>query len=262
MQSTSEDQLRTALMNWVSNNYDAQIKIGNIDGKYDEGMENIMSTIEVDLTPKADIQDTQYLIINYPFDAIKFKQEYGQKQVGSATYIPLSKDITQLEFAIPESADISTLDVYLAPKLDALERSGEVIQFAENPKKTQTTFIIIGLIVLIIVVLGAAFGLQYWYKKNYEARLFKKSDDLYNVMTFIYNSRNSGLDSSEIKKRLEQAGWRGEQIKYAFDKLGGRVLGIFGIPIFKAAQEKKVVGEIQRREQITTGTTFIKRPPF
>ena len=77
-------------------------------------------------------------------------------------------------------------------------------------------------------------------------------------MTFIYNSRNSGLNDIVIKKKLNSAGWNGEQVSYAFEKLSGKILGIFGIPIFRATQEKDIKDEIQRRQK-QGDLKFIKR---
>ena len=135
-----------------------------------------------------------------------------------------------------------------------------VIDFATNSKGTQNLVLTLGWLGVVILVVVLAFFLQMWYKNNYEKNLFKKGDELYNVMTFIYNSRNSGLSDSDIKKKLSTAGWRGEQINYAFDKLAGKVLGIFGIPIFRATQEKKVREEIERRQVKQADARFIKRP--
>jgi PKD repeat protein len=253
-------QLRKELVNWLDDNYNAKMVLKDFTGKYDSGEQSILSTVSISLTPKKTITDEQYFIIDYPLDALKFKQNYGQKEANSATYIPLTNDIREIEFAIPGGTALDSLDVYLAPNIAALEK--EIIEPVKNSQLSRIIFMVAGFIVLILLVLLAAFGLQYWYKQRYERYLFKKSDDLYNVMTFIYNSRNSGLESREIKKKLEDTGWRGEQINYAYDKLNGRVLGIFGIPIFRAAQERKVTTEIQRRQQINSSATFIKRPSF
>ena len=118
-----------------------------------------------------------------------------------------------------------------------------------------------GMIMLLIVFFVVYILLQEWYKKNYESYLFKKKDDLFNIINFIYNSRASGLDDGEIKKKLSKSGWNNEQISYAFKKIDGKRTGMFEIPIFKSRENKEVREEIERRHPgKPMDPRFVRRP--
>jgi hypothetical protein len=65
---------------------------------------------------------------------------------------------------------------------------------------------------------AVAFGI-WWYKHRYENFLFKNRNDLYNIVNFVKNAKNSGLSNSEIKEKLKKAGWTGEQIVYVLKKV-------------------------------------------
>ena len=256
----SSASLQPDLINWLNDNYDAQINLKVVSSQTYGSAQDLATLVQLTLTPKPNIGATgnQYLIINYPAAAIQFKEQYGQKAIDSSTYIPIKFESKVVEFMIPDGIESDSLGMYLSPDLNQLGVSSEVITPVADNSRTQTLTIIIGLISVLVLVCVIAFVLQYWYKRRYESYLFKKGEDLYNVMTFVYNSRNSGLKEEDIKKKLSSSGWSREQIGYAFDKLSGKVLGIFGIPIFRASQEKDIKDEIQRRQQ-GGDIRFIKR---
>ena len=89
----------------------------------------------------------------------------------------------------------------------------------------------------------------------------KNNYDLYNLVNFIYNSRSSGLNDDEIKKKLKAAGWSNERIIYAFKKIEGRRTGMWEIPIFKAFENRRVKKELEKRHG-TVNIRFIKQPRF
>ena len=101
--------------------------------------------------------------------------------------------------------------------------------------------------------------MQEWYKKKYESHLFKDKNDLYNIINFIYNSRMSGLSDKQIKVKLEDSGWAGEQVSFAFKKIDGKRTGMFEIPIFKIFEKRKIQQEIEKRQGLPPGARFIKR---
>ena len=101
--------------------------------------------------------------------------------------------------------------------------------------------------------------LQEWYKKNYQHSLFPENNDLYNLITFIYNTRKSGLRDKDIKAKLIQQGWSNERVNFAFNKVDGKRIGMFEIPLFTRRDHKETIKQIyERREKVDV--RFIKRP--
>ena len=82
------------------------------------------------------------------------------------------------------------------------------------------------------------------------------------MINFIYNSRVSGLKDDEIKEKLNKAGWKGEQISYAFKKIDGKRTGMWEIPIFKFFENRKMEDEIAKKHHGQIDIKFIKRPDF
>jgi hypothetical protein len=92
--------------------------------------------------------------------------------------------------------------------------------------------------------------------------LFRNKNDLFNLINFIYNSRVSGLKDREIRRKLEGAGWSGEQITYAFRKIDGKRTGMWEIPIMGAFERGKVKKEIEKMHPEGIDTRFINQPNF
>ncbi len=252
-------KLEGSLVSWLNDNYDSKINISTLSSSSQSGSQPILSVINITLNPKSATSGDN-LVINYPLDAISFKEEYGQKQMGSSTVIPLSGASQSISFGIPSDVGIDSLGIYVYPSDISKVAPAESIAPAENTAPKQTLTLALGIASIILLVCVIAFVLQFWYKKKYESYLFKNNDDLFNMMTFIYNSRVSKISDIDIRKKLSSTGWTKEQIAYAFDKLNGKVLGIFGIPIFKASQESKVKAEIEKRQ--SADGRFIKRKIF
>lgn len=71
------------------------------------------------------------------------------------------------------------------------------------------------------------------------------------------------MSDREIKSKLSQSGWKGEQITYAFKKIDGKRTGMYEIPLFKFVENKRVRKEIEMRHPgQEIDTRFIKRPEF
>jgi len=111
----------------------------------------------------------------------------------------------------------------------------------------------------LFLALISYISLQEWYKKYYEKSLFDNKNDLYNIITFVYNSRRSGLTNSDIKIKLESVGWSAEKIIYIMRKIDGKRTGMFEIPIFKIFENKKIKKEIENRQGSPVDTRFIKQ---
>jgi len=97
-----------------------------------------------------------------------------------------------------------------------------------------------GIVVLLVIYIV----IKEILKRYSEKSLFKSPDQLYNMVTFIYNARKSRINDQNIKKRLAERGWNSRQIKYAFKKLEGRAAAF----VLRPFEQKKVMREIQKRK--------------
>jgi hypothetical protein len=190
-----------------------------------------------------------YLVINYPKDSMTFAQNYSEKSVGSATYIAI-EDSKSIEFVVDDEIKVSDLGVYVSPEINKLP-GFEDYGIVETPGFNWGRFWL-WLIILLVLAFIVYIALQEWYKKNYESSLFKNPNDLYNLINFIHNSRKGGLGDADVDKKLRGAGWKGEQITYAFKKIDGKRTGMWEIPIFKFFEQRKIKQEIAKRQTATS----------
>jgi len=84
--------------------------------------------------------------------------------------------------------------------------------------------------------------LQEWYKKKYENHLFKNRNNLYNLITYIANSKNKGLGENDIIANLKKAKWNSEQITYVMRKYSGKRTGMMEFPI------KKILDKFRKKQ--------------
>jgi hypothetical protein len=186
-----------------------------------------------------------YLLIDYSKDQITFAGSDSARITGSGTYIPLTGSTTSVEFVIYDKVSPTILGMYVSPPIEKLG-SYQQVGVVENPGFNWGRFTL-WMSMLIILAFIVYIMLQEWYKRRYEAYLFRRQGDLYNVINFMHNSRKSGADDGEIERKLKNSRWNGEQISYAFKKLDGKRTGMFEIPIFRFFEQKKVRAEIEMR---------------
>jgi len=253
--------LKQNIIDWVSQNYAGNIESDVISLFTDSNKEDIATAFNVVLDTNGNIRGSVYLFIDYPFDAIAFKQNYGQKEVESGTYVPLKGTDESFEFIIQGDVSAAQLGIYPA--------SGQVFSVSNEVEPSEEPFkfggFLMWLIVVIVVIVVTYLVLQTWYKSRYERFLFPKKDDLYNLISFINNSRVAKLADDSIKVNLRRVKWGGEHISYAFKKLDGVKVSMWEVPIFKIFENRKVKSEIGKRQGLAfaptrpPSATFIKR---
>ncbi|MEK6926940.1 MAG: hypothetical protein AABX11_00760 [Nanoarchaeota archaeon] len=218
--------------------------------------ENVLTYFSIDLNRQEGIGNKTYLLINYPIEQINFLEEYSPQKIelgeeNSATAIDISK-ISKVDFFLESDYTFEQLGVYVAEKI-----VGKATYVAPKlPLKKLIFYIamfIFGFLVLYIII-------QEWYKKRYQNYLFRNNDDLYNLFSFINNSRIGGVYDGNTRDRLRGFGWSGEQLNYAFKKIDGKKTGMWEIPIFKFFEQRKIRREIAKRQGFGQNTRFIKRP--
>ncbi len=254
------DYLRRGLVSWIYENFDSNIDFKIIYSKKGSVREDLATVFKINISPKKELSEEVNLFIDYPFGETIFMKEYGQRESSNlelgGSVVPINK-AEIIEFFISEEIQATDLGVYLAPK--NLNSIIEKVELAHPPSKKGGKAGIMILAVLIGVFI-AYIALQEWYKRHYESYLFKDSADLYNVITFIYNARYSGLKDENIGEKLRLKKWSREQISYAFKKLDGKRTGMYEIPILKFLERRKVRKELSKRLQKQRDVRFIKRP--
>ena len=134
--------------------------------------------------------------------------------------------------------------MFISPEFSELSVGGNT----ETPERGKPYWwIVLIYAALIIAALAAYIFLQEWYKKNYENSLFKDKSELYNLMAFIKNARQQGIAKKDMSERLKKSGWKGEQISYAENKLDGKRIGMWELPLLSYFQKKKMNEEVNKR---------------
>lgn len=257
-QDIAEEDLTKGIADWTESNYNASIEYAVISAIDEKGVQTPIATrMKIYVVPKTTSTDISYLVINYPHEAIKTAANYNLKALDSGSYMELSGSSQNIEFILPDKVNIQDIAPYISPETSRLNIASGDIDFIEA-KFNWKGFFIWGAI-LLVAFLVIYIMLQEWYKRNYEKSLFPDSDDLYNIINFIYNSRKAGLTESQIRTSLSRS-WAGEKIDYALNKIDGKRTGMYEIPLFKFVENNKVKKEITKRQNGGVDARFIKRP--
>lgn len=257
-----------ALNTWIKDNLDAKVSVKSYSVQY-RGKDDValMSHIKLTLeeTPDSDFSDLYVIIPGNTMDTkIMNEGNYKVKEVGEDAKIITFLDYEgteSIEFIVPGEVDIGNLPVYVTPdendypvppEFSDCNNNG-VCDSIENYKNCRRDckpifWTIFFLILLIILALVVYIVLQEWYKRKYEAYLFKNKNDLFNIIHFMYNSETQGMKKNEIFNQLRKKGWNNEQLNYAWNKLHGKRTGMWEIPVLKWVENKQVKKELSKRK--------------
>ena len=237
--SESKQQLKGSIIRWMTNNAEMKINYEKVLGIGEKDSRVLITkfTINSDVKNK----ESAYLIINYPLNSIKFGGNYSADAAGSMSYLPVKGQQT-IEFAIMDDINVEDLGMYISPVVDKVYIQAEVVA-----EKFNWGRFIIWMTALFVAAFVAYIAMQEWYKRNYEKSLFKNKDDLYNLINFVYNAKRAGMKEEELRNKLSNAKWKGEQITYAIRKAEGKRTGMWEIPVFKYWEQMKIRTEIAKR---------------
>jgi PKD repeat protein len=267
-QEASNDEYADAINSWIASNLYANYESTTYFIYYrDSGKETLFSSVILKLEIKQQGLGDIYSIINGNPNEIKFKDSLNVTKKDNFVGI-IFKNLDEnktIEFLYPSEIKIENTPFYISPKFSKLDvippnitcnNNGECEkELGENTKTCSGDCESNGItIVFIILLLFIAFVfyiiLQEWYKKNYERKLFKDRNELYNLINFMSISENQGMKRGDINKSLKKLKWNGEQMDYAWNKLHGKRTGMWEIPIFKIFEKKEVKREIEKRQII------------
>ena len=253
----SEEEYENAIGTWNYENLNPKVTYEDIEVVYGYGSEPLLKVFGLSLEEKGTIGYDYYVIIK-SLENLKFKQDYFEQEKNGYYYIRIGESSEKnIAFSTSEDVDLTDLPLFISPDLNKLPVS---ISRPSNPIKSKLWVLILAVFLLIIIAIIAYIALQIWYKKRYESFLFKNRNDLYNIMTYINNSKKQGLDERKIEQNLKKSGWKNEQVDYALKKYSGKKTGMmYEIPIEKVTN---VVNKEENKEKPTEKKPiiFFKNP--
>ena len=227
------ENYKNAVMAWQQENIELRMDFNEFSGEYDSDIDSLVNIFEISITEKKDIVHDYYLIIP-KLENIGFNRNLEEKD--SFVYVNL-KGISGVNLYTTEDIDFSNLPAFIAPPINRLVVSDETI-IPPDSKKQKIIIFILSMISLIVMGIIAYVIIYHWYKRKYEKYLFKNRNDLYNMVTYVNNSKKKGLDNRRITRNLRKSGWGSEQIRYVMKKYKGKETGMAKIPLRLA---KKVI---------------------
>lgn len=242
----------SAINNWKNTNLDMRMESKTYTAYFDQGGEDLISHVKIYLDPKTDLGNLYFLVD-------KEVEFIGEGLLSNKVI----EDVTGsqvIEFLYPGRVTINNIPVYVSPKETELElgididtcdnngicEDGEKYKNCPNDCKRwfSSTIMLIGLFVLALIIY---IFLQEWYKRYYQKHLFPNRNQLFNLVHFMNNSLNQGMKKSTIIEKLEDTGWKSEQLTYAWRKLHGKRTGMWEIPLFKWVENRQVKRELAKR---------------
>jgi len=246
--SDLREQYANSIVQWNLENIDSQIKYKQIIGNFENSKQVILEFIEFNLE-KVNAVNYSFYVYLTELDNLAFKEEYGQTIKSSVYQIPFDESEKTIKISTSEKISIGDLEFFISPSLENL-----VLIKPEEPNNMKWALFILLMIFLILIGIGVYIFLQYWYQTKYEKYLFKDRTYLYNLIHYISNSKNKGVEERKIIANLKKTGWKSEQINYVMKKFLGKKTGMmFEIPIDKLLDKF-------RKKKITRPESIKKLP--
>jgi PKD repeat protein len=241
------ENYKNAIIAWQQENIDLRVNFAEFSGeysldRYDSEIKPVVNIFEIKVDEKKDIVHDYYLIVP-ELEGIGFNT--NMEEADGFFYVNLG-DVSGVNFYTTEDVDFEDLPAFVAPPLDKLVVTGPTIP-SEEEKKQRVIIFILSLVFLVVAGIIAYVIIYHWYKKKYESYLFKNRNDLYNIVTYVNNSKKRGLNNREIIKNLKKAGWSSEQMRYVMRKYEGKRTGLVELPLIHFM--KKVKKENSRQKQ-------------
>jgi len=251
-----EKDYTNAISGFMIDNLDIKITYKEIVGSYEQHDEKILRIFEMNIDK---IAGGDYYIILNNISNLKFDKSYGEKTESNYVYIS-STGNEKIIFLTTGDIDFIDLPVFMTPPLTKLNVAISAVVCNNNGvcdksagedwktcKDCSASWTILWIILGIFVVgLAVYIALQIWYQRQYENHLFKDRNSLYNLVQYINQAKDRGIEEDKIRQNLKKAGWGGEQIIYAIKKYHGRRTGmwelqnIFKIFTGKTDENKKI----------------------
>jgi len=169
---------------------------------------------------------------------LQFEQGIVSSDAGDYVYVNVNGK-QSISFSTTSNVDFTDVPAFISPGVNSLTVTDATIS-TEPLSKPKLTILVLALIVLGIIALFAYVVLQQWYKRKYEAHLFKNRNDIYNMIHYVNSARKRGSKDKEIENNLKKAKWSSEQITYVMKKYAGKRTGMLELPVDKALKALKL----------------------
>lgn len=233
-----DEEYKDAILGWEIQNVDIKLNFKEITARQNGQDMTLISFYEILIGEKQSLGEGVYLIIKN-MSEFRFEKVYNENMQGDSYYVEVSPSQEKISFSTSEKIEFSDLPIFVSPGINALGVEEPII--IENPSMWNL-FILIAILVVVAGIVAYIF-LYRWYKYHYEDHLFKNKSNLYNITSYIGNSKRKGMTNNQIVEKLKNTGWSGDQIKYAMKKFEGKNTGLWW-PSFgkKKEVEKKSSG--------------------
>jgi uncharacterized protein (UPF0333 family) len=238
------ENYRNAVLAWQQENVDLTMDFNEFSEEYDSDINSLVNIFEIRINEKTDIVHDYYLIIP-KLQNIGFDRSVEEKD--GFVYINL-KGVSGVNFYTTEDVDFSDVPAFIAPPINQLVVSGATI-LSDESKKQRMTIFILSMISLIVIGIIAYVIIYQWYKRKYEKYLFKNRNDLYNIVTYVNNSKKKGLENRKIIRNLKKAGWSSEQMRYIMRKYEGKRTGMIKLPLVSLIKKVKKENSHQKHRK-------------
>lgn len=239
----SQQEYIKGIFAWNQENTVSTISYKQFTAVYQYDNEPILNTFSLKINSNTDLNYDYYLILKN-LETLEFSSPDSREKVGHS-YLKLSRN-NDISFSTTEDVSFENLPAFISPSINRLsvnletrpicnlngacdKSDGENWRNCEDCSPSGIIVLIIALLLLIFLVLYLI--LQEWYKRKYETHLFRDRNLLFNLVSYINNSKTKGKDLGEIRNSLKKSGWNSEQITYAIRKYEGKRTGMWEIPI-------------------------------
>ena len=233
-----------------------------------------MNVFEVSISKKQPFNYDYYFFVKN-LEKMHFEGAPNTVDKTGFSYIRLNaEDAEKISFSTSENVDFRNLPAFITPEVSKLPVTFDprlVCNYdgkcdpneSSNCGDCNSIWPLIFIIILILLIAIVAYVImQQWYKKGYQSHLFKNSNQFYNIMTYVNDSKSKGMFDPQIKQNLRKVGWSNEQIDYALNKYSGRSTGMKEIPVEgffggfmsklklkKSPQQQSIIGKPQQMNQ-------------
>ena len=250
--SSDKDEYINAIFSWNEENINTKISFKEISIDYEDRIEPAINIFELNMDEKNDLTYNSYIVFK-ELKNLSFKENYLEKKESGYIYIN-SKDIKNtITFSTTENVDFASLPLFISPAINRLSLTKDSSFVEEGGKKSRWIIFILVLFLLLFLGFVLYIIMQEWYKRKYENYLFKNRNNLYNLISYIENSKKKGLKDREIINKLRKSGWKSEQIIYVMRKYSGKRTGMFEVPVEK-------ILSIFKKEKITQKRQIRNKP--
>ena len=222
---------KKAVVRWDLDNINSTVSFSEFSAQYEDSVKRVLNTFAISINPSSESGDFYFVVKS--LEEMEFKEEYGERNLLGNNYINLGSEAKTIEFSTTEDVDFSNLPMFISPEIKKLSTEGIDITLVEPEVKSKTLLV---LLIIFVIVIGftAYLVLQEWYKRKYEDYLFQNKNNLYNIVSYIENSKKKGMGEDDIAEGLKKAGWNSEQVTYVMKKYVGKRTGMLEIiPIDK-----------------------------